>query len=120
MFPPENEIFSALNLCPISQAKVVILGQDPYHNKGQANGLSFSVAKGVALPPSLHNVLLEQYNDVYAAQHDQPYAPVAAKMQHPEAAPGYTVTHGDLSGWARQGVLLLNTVLTVRYGPRLP
>lgn len=91
VFPPQQEIFSAFEQTPLHQVKVVILGQDPYHQKGQANGLSFSVKKGVALPPSLKNMFKELCDDINCGM----------------------PTHGDLTHWAKQGVLLLNTVLTV-------
>jgi uracil-DNA glycosylase len=92
IFPPNNLIFNAFNHTPFDQVKVVIIGQDPYHGKNQAHGLAFSVQKGVKLPPSLKNIYKElqsEYND----------------FQIPK--------HGDLSSWADQGVLLLNTTLTV-------
>jgi uracil-DNA glycosylase len=91
VYPPGPLIFNAFNLTPWADLKVVILGQDPYHNPGEAMGLSFSVPKGVAIPPSLRNIYREMVNDVYA--------PMAA--------------HGDLTPWAQQGVLLLNAMLTV-------
>lgn len=94
IYPPPSEYFRALNTTPLSQVKVVILGQDPYHGAGQAHGLCFSVCRGIAVPPSLHNIYRELFNDV--------------------AAP--VVRHGDLSSWAAQGVLLLNSVLTVEAG----
>lgn len=94
IYPPASEYFNALNTTPLSQVKVVILGQDPYHGAGQAHGLCFSVRRGVAVPPSLQNIYRELLNDVGA----QP------------------VRHGDLSSWAAQGVLLLNSVLTVEAG----
>ena len=94
IYPPNPQIFRALNETPLSKVKVVILGQDPYHGVGQANGLSFSVNRGVDLPPSLRNIYHELNSDVGA---------------HP-------VRHGDLSTWAAQGVLLLNSVLTVQHG----
>ena len=91
-YPPGRLIFNAFNLCPFDRVKVVILGQDPYHEPGQAHGLSFSVQQGVAFPPSLQNIFKEIADDL-----------------------GTTVPHdGDLSRWARQGVLLLNATLTVR------
>lgn len=93
IFPKGNEIFSALNHTPFNQVKVVILGQDPYHNIGQANGLSFSVKKGVTVPPSLKNI----------------YKELAS-----EFADFKTPNHGDLTQWTKQGVLLLNATLTVR------
>lgn len=94
VFPPSSQIFTALNLCPYNQVKVVIIGQDPYHGPGQAHGLAFSVQKGVAIPPSLKNMINEAKND--------------PKVQIP------TPTHGNLESWSKQGVLLLNAVLTVR------
>ncbi len=94
IYPPNSLIFNALNTTPLDQVKVVILGQDPYHGPNQANGLSFSVQRGVAIPPSLKNIYQELYTDLGIK---------AAR-------------HGDLSSWARQGVLLLNSVLTVNAG----
>ena len=94
-FPPPAQIFAAFDSCPFDNVKVVILGQDPYHGPGQAHGLAFSVRPGVAIPPSLLNM----YKELEAT------------------IPGFTrPTHGYLESWARQGVLLLNTVLTVRAG----
>ncbi|MBR38090.1 MAG: uracil-DNA glycosylase, partial [Idiomarina sp.] len=95
IFPPESEVFNALKLTAPEHVKVVILGQDPYHGPGQAHGLSFSVPEGVKLPPSLRNILKAIIQDYPEAQ-----------------AP----TQGDLTAWAQQGVLLLNTVLTVAQG----
>lgn len=92
VFPPASQIFAAFDLCPFSQVKVVIIGQDPYHGDGQANGLAFSVAPGVMLPPSLINIFKEIQSDLGT--------PMPA--------------NGDLSRWASQGVLLLNNSLTVR------
>ena len=92
VFPPKNEVFNALKLCPFSKVKVIILGQDPYHNKGEANGLAFSVNKGIKIPPSLKNIMKERKSDL--------------NIEMPD--------HGDLTKWAKQGVLLLNTILTVR------
>ena len=92
VFPPSRELFKAYELCPYHKVKVVILGQDPYHNVGQAQGMSFSVPKGVPLPPSLQNIFKEIRDDLGISEPDC----------------------GDLSYWAKQGVLLLNTVLTVR------
>lgn len=92
VYPNPKNIFAAFNACPFDTVKVVILGQDPYHGKGQANGLSFAVASGVVLPPSLKNIFKEIERDVGVA----PYS------------------DGDLSRWAQQGVLLLNATLTVR------
>lgn len=94
IYPPSKQIFSALNTTPLSDVKVVILGQDPYHGPNQANGLSFSVQKGIALPPSLRNIFHELHTDLGIP------------------AP----RHGDLTKWAKQGVLLLNSVLTVEAG----
>ncbi len=91
IYPPSKQIFNAFNTTPLNHVKVVILGQDPYHGPNQANGLSFSVQRGVALPPSLRNIFHELNTDL-----------------------GIPVSrHGDLSKWAEQGVLLLNSVLTV-------
>lgn len=92
VFPSEDDVFNAFRLTPLNQVKVLILGQDPYHDDGQAHGLSFSVQRGVAFPPSLRNIFKELVDDIGAAP----------------------PTHGSLESWARQGVLLLNTVLTVR------
>ncbi len=94
VFPNMHDIFNALKLTPYSAVKAVILGQDPYHEPGQAHGLSFSVREGTALPPSLVNIYKELENDVGI--------PPSRK--------------GDLTSWAKQGVLLLNTSLTVRRG----
>lgn len=94
VYPPDEQIFNALKLTPFSTVKLVILGQDPYHGPGQAHGLSFSVAKGVPAPPSLKNIMKELKADL-----GQP-----------------TPAHGCLTAWAEQGVLLLNTVLTVEDG----
>ena len=92
VYPPADDIFSALHLTPRSKVKVVILGQDPYHNEGQAHGLSFSVRPGVEIPPSLVNIFKELHDDL------------GCRIPN----------NGCLEGWARQGVLMLNTVLTVR------
>lgn len=92
VFPPASKIFAAFDACPFDKVKVVILGQDPYHGEGQANGLCFSVNPGVALPRSLVNIFKEISDDTGAPM----------------------PTDGDLSRWARQGVLLLNATLTVR------
>lgn len=94
VFPPPHEVFAAFNATPLSATKVVIVGQDPYHGQGQAHGLAFSVNHNVAIPPSLRNIFRECETDVGIMQ----------------------PTHGDLSAWAHQGVLLLNTALTVRTG----
>lgn len=92
VYPPASRIFAAFDSCPFDDVKVVIIGQDPYHGPGQANGLCFSVNENVPMPPSLVNIFREIHNDTGA--------PI------PE--------NGDLSRWARQGVLLLNATLTVR------
>ncbi|HEU5344399.1 MAG TPA: uracil-DNA glycosylase [Ktedonobacterales bacterium] len=92
VYPPEADVFSALKLTPYAQARVVLLGQDPYHEPGQAHGLCFSVLPGVALPPSLRNIFRELRDDLGC--------PIP--------------NNGYLISWATQGVLLLNTVLTVR------
>jgi uracil-DNA glycosylase len=94
VFPPLPDLFAALHLCPPGVTRVLVLGQDPYHRPGQAHGLSFSVRPGVAVPPSLRNIYKEIRDDLGV-----------------EVPP-----RGDLTGWARQGVLLLNAVLTVRSG----
>jgi uracil-DNA glycosylase len=94
IYPQQDRIFHALIATPFSQARVVILGQDPYHGPGQAEGLSFSVPRGIPIPPSLKNIFKELEKDLGI--------PVAR--------------HGHLESWARQGVLLLNTVLTVEEG----
>ena len=94
VFPEEKDVFNALELTPFESVKVVILGQDPYHGFGQAHGLSFSVQKEIPLPPSLKNIYKELQEDIG----------------------GELPTEGDLSHWAKQGVLLLNTVLTVEEG----
>ena len=92
IFPPSDDIFNAFHYTPLSDVKVVILGQDPYHNEGQAHGLSFSVRPGIEIPPSLQNIYQEIHDDL--------------GCEIPRT--------GYLKKWADQGVLLLNTVLTVR------
>ncbi len=92
VFPPADDVFEALNLTPFDAVRVILLGQDPYHGPGQANGLCFSVRPGVPLPPSLRNIYRELRDDIGCT----------------------TPQDGGLGSWARQGVLLLNTVLTVR------
>ena len=92
VFPPQDQLFTALRLTPLAKVKVVILGQDPYHDDGQAHGLSFSVQHGIKVPPSLRNIYKELQDDV--------------GIEPPD--------HGCLEAWAQQGVLLLNTVLSVR------
>ncbi len=94
VFPPPPDVFAALHLTSYADTRVVILGQDPYHGPNQAHGLCFSVRRGVAVPPSLANIYKELHSDL-----------------------GLPIpTHGNLEAWARQGVLLLNTTLTVRAG----
>ncbi len=91
IYPPGSLIFNAFNTTPFPQVKIVILGQDPYHNPGEAMGLSFSVPKGIKTPPSLQNIYKELKDDV-----------------------GISIpNHGDLTAWAQQGVFLLNAMLTV-------
>ena len=92
VFPPENQVFSALELTPLPKVRVLIVGQDPYHDDNQAHGLAFSVQRGIKVPPSLLNIYKELETD----------------LGIPRAK------HGFLEGWAKQGVLMLNTVLTVR------
>lgn len=91
-FPPDKLIFNAFNQCPFDNVKVVLIGQDPYHEPGQAQGLCFSVGDGVKFPPSLRNIFTEIQSDLGVAVPDS----------------------GDLTRWAKQGVLLLNATLTVR------
>jgi uracil-DNA glycosylase len=93
IYPPPKEVFRAFDLCPFDKTKVVILGQDPYHGAGQANGLCFAVGEGIALPPSLQNIFKE----------------IQADLGQP-----LKNRSGDLERWAKQGVLLLNATLTVR------
>ena len=93
VYPPPKDIFRAFDLCPFDKVEVVILGQDPYHGPGQANGLCFAVKEGMTLPPSLQNIFKEIENDL------------GQKLVH---------RSGDLERWAKQGVLLLNATLTVR------
>lgn len=93
VYPPAKLVFNALLLCPFDAIKVVIIGQDPYHGAGQANGLSFSVNDGIRKPPSLQNIFKELQTDI----------------------PGFTIPEsGNLEAWAKQGVLMLNAVLTVQ------
>ncbi len=103
-YPPAKEIFNAFNLCPFDNVKVVILGQDPYHGPGQAEGLCFSVKDGVELPPSLVNIFKEVKADVGTV----PELSQTAMLQ------GKRMYNGSLRRWAVQGVLLLNATLTVR------
>lgn len=92
VYPPHDQVFAALHLTPYSEVKVLMLGQDPYHGPGQAHGLCFSVPRGIPQPPSLQNIFAELRDDL--------------GIEPP--------AHGNLEGWARQGVLLLNAFLTVR------
>lgn len=94
IFPPRTELFSAFQYCDMDQIKVVILGQDPYHEKNQAHGLAFSVRKGIKLPPSLRNIYKELHDDLNIAM----------------------PSHGCLIDWAKQGVFMLNAVLSVQEG----
>lgn len=94
IYPPEADLFSALRATPLEDVKVVILGQDPYHRPGQAHGMCFSVRRGVKIPASLRNIYKELVSDLGVP----------------------TPMHGNLEDWAQQGVLLLNTVLTVEEG----
>ncbi|TZF84793.1 uracil-DNA glycosylase [Pedobacter sp. BS3] len=95
IYPPSSLIFNAFNHTPVDKTKAVIIGQDPYHGKGQAHGLCFSVQKGVAIPPSLRSIYKELQDDI----------------------PGFRYpSHGDLTQWTEQGVLMLNATLTVRAG----
>ncbi|MDO8998693.1 MAG: uracil-DNA glycosylase [Bacteroidota bacterium] len=95
IFPPNNLVFNALQLSSFNNTKVVIIGQDPYHKAGQANGLSFSVNDGVRIPPSLKNIFKELKTDI----------------------PGFEIpVSGNLEAWAKQGILMLNAVLTVEEG----
>ena len=103
-YPPASEVFNAFNLCPLDKVKVVILGQDPYHGPGQAEGLCFSVKDGIQLPPSLVNIFKEVKNDIGTVPE---LSTVAAQR-------GVRAYNGSLRRWAEQGVLLLNATLTVR------
>ena len=95
IFPPADDVYRAFELTPLEQVRVVILGQDPYHGPGQAHGLCFSVKPGIKTPPSLVNMYKELATDI----------------------PGFTIPdHGYLESWAKQGILMLNTVLTVEQG----
>jgi uracil-DNA glycosylase len=94
VYPPINQVWTAFDLCPFDSVKVVCIGQDPYHGPNQAHGLAFSVAKGIQIPPSLRNMITEANRDP------------AVAIPKP--------LHGSLECWAKQGVLLLNTCLTVR------
>jgi uracil-DNA glycosylase len=94
VYPPPEKIFNALRLTPLSEVKVLLLGQDPYHGEGQAHGLCFSVPDGIKIPPSLRNIYKEMRTDL--------------NINPPDS--------GNLQAWAEQGILMLNTVLTVRSG----
>jgi len=94
IYPPKELVFNAFNLCHFEDVKVVIIGQDPYHGPGQANGLAFSVSNGIKVPPSLKNIFKELNTDVNA--------PISLS--------------GNLENWAKQGVLMLNAILTVEQG----
>lgn len=94
IYPPKDELFSVFHLCPYDSIKVVILGQDPYHQPNQAHGLAFSVGKDVKIPPSLRNIYKELQTDLGIAP----------------------CQHGNLEGWARQGVFLMNAVMSVEAG----
>jgi uracil-DNA glycosylase len=93
VYPPASDLFNALCLCPLDKLKVVIIGQDPYHGVGQAHGLCFSVNHGEKIPPSLRNIFKELSSDIHGFR---------------------TPSSGNLEAWARQGVLLLNAILTVQ------
>ncbi len=96
VYPPPQDVFASIRLTPLSRVRAVILGQDPYHQPGQAHGLAFSVPAGIRIPPSLRNIFRELTDDLGLPNGSAPVS-------------------GDLSGWASQGVLLLNRVLTVRH-----
>ena len=93
IYPPQEQLFNALDLTPLATVKVVILGQDPYHGPGEANGLAFSVPSNIKIPPSLRNIYKELAKDINCTP----------------------ALNGDLSHWAKQGVLLINTSLSVRH-----
>lgn len=101
VYPPMREVFSALDHCPLEQVRVVVIGQDPYHGENQAHGLSFSVKPGVPPPPSLRNIFQEIQEDMQTSTSSQRQ---------------FSMNQGCLNGWAEQGVLLLNSVLTVVAG----
>lgn len=103
IFPPGKQIFAAFDCCPFDKVKVVVLGQDPYHEPGQAHGLCFSVQQGVRVPPSLQNIYKEIADDL-----GRPSSCATATVEGQQ-----TGMSGDLTGWAKQGVLLLNATLTV-------
>lgn len=99
MYPPPEDTFSSLNYVPLGKVRIVIVGQDPYHQPNQGHGLAFSVRKGVQIPPSLRNIFKELTND-----------------KRVDTFPSKKPSHGYLERWALQGVLMLNNVLTVRKG----
>lgn len=111
VYPPPEDVFRAFELTPLDQVRVVILGQDPYHGPGQAHGLAFSYAGGGVLPPSLVNVLVELSDDVGDVVGSRVRKAVGRERGDLEGDVAAPV--GDLSSWARRGVLLLNTALTV-------
>ncbi len=106
MYPPPKNIFRAFELTPFNKVEVVILGQDPYHGVGQANGLSFAVNEGVRLPPSLQNIFKEIESDLKLDKSDLSKTSQVLTLRKERS--------GDLTRWATQGVLLLNATLTVR------
>ncbi len=126
IYPPQKDIFRALEETPWQSVRVLILGQDPYHGAGQAHGLAFSVAEGVALPRSLRNIFREINDDVYAhgkegcrGANDSEGADDILRCMVAQKSPAKNALaqeSGDLRRWAQQGVLLLNTVLTVEEG----
>lgn len=104
-FPPKEQVFYALEMCPLDAVRVVIVGQDPYHSKGQAHGLAFSVQRGLRIPSSLQNIFKEI---------DREFGTHVLKDRSED--PNGGEPNGDLTSWAKQGVLLLNTCLTVQSG----
>lgn len=104
VYPEKDKVFKAFELTPFDTIRVVILGQDPYHGEGQAQGLAFSVPDGMQLPPSLQNIFKELHGEFYEGQTSSPFLERIKNKQ------------GDLTSWARQGVFLLNSVLTVEEG----
>ncbi len=105
VYPHPENIFRAFSLCPFNDVKVVIIGQDPYHGERQANGLCFSVSENISIPPSLRNI----YKEIGLKQ-------FYIENRSPEKIKKQIFLNGDLSRWAKQGVLLLNSILTVRAG----
>lgn len=104
IFPEPKNVFRAFDMCPFDKVKVVVLGQDPYHGAGQANGLSFAVGEKITLPPSLKNIFKEIESDL------------GVLLTQKDRSQRDSSQNGDLSRWAKQGVLLLNATLTVRAG----